>query len=87
MSRYSIDPLESQLDDIAWVDVGWDPELRTYFGQVYECEMTDDPPIFWIGQNFQEVSTVSELAAGIAWYCGLDEDMVRQLEVDRMEDR
>ncbi len=86
MSRYSIDAFES-LEDIAWVDVGWDPERQTYFGQVYECDMSDGPPVLWIGQRYREVSTLAELAARVARYCDLEEDVLGQLDTDRMEDR
>ena len=87
MSSYSVDPLESLEDDIAWVDVGWDPALQTYFGQVYECGMEDGPPVFCIGQRYREVSTVAELAARVARYCDLEEDILGQLDADRMENQ
>ena len=87
MSSYSVDPLESLEDDIAWVDVGWDPALQTYFGQVYECVMEDGPPVFCIGQRYREVSTVAELAARVARCCDLEEDILGQLDADRMENQ
>jgi hypothetical protein len=65
--------------------VGWDPPLRTFFGQVYDPDRDEDEnPVLWVGANPPWLREPSELAAAMEGYVVLGADTLWQLAADKV---
>jgi hypothetical protein len=69
--------------------VGWDPPLATFFAQVYDHTVPDpygDTGLCaWLGASYGEIPTVADLAARIARWAEVDDELTEELERDQTE--
>lgn len=85
MSRHQI----AGLNPRHTVFVGWDPPLRSYFGQVYDpTKAEDENPVLWVGADRpQQLRAIHDLAEAMSGFAELDAPTIRRLFQDRELDR
>ena len=81
MSRYEISCLKRGYK----AAVGYDPPMKTYFGEVYRVRGLRYSSILWLGSIPEEIESVEDLQCLLAGYVQLDEAMVVRLQTDRIE--
>lgn len=67
------------------VVVGWDEPLGTFFGQVFDTTIPEEPEniVLWVGRRSREFRTVSRLATALRSYAALSPRIVRRLRQDQ----
>jgi hypothetical protein len=83
MSRYTIASHDPRYEVI----VGWDPPMRTYFGQVFVTTIEEDDDaacVLWVGLEVQALTTVAALQDALQAYATLSAAVVAQLEHDQV---
>ncbi len=67
--------------------VGWDRPLGTFFAQGFIQQADDDlrdrPPLFWVGGDFGEITSVEALQEAIAGWVVLPRALVQQLQEEQ----
>ena len=86
MSRHDIPGLNPN----HCVTIGWDPPLQTYFAIVLDPtkdDETDGYTVLWLGADrFGEIDRVHDLADKLKPLAEIDQDVLRQLIIDRNRD-
>jgi hypothetical protein len=84
LSRHRI----AGLDPAHEVWVGWDPPLRTFFGQVYDPERDEDEnPFHWVGASPPWLREPGDLAAAMEGFALLGAEMLQTLAADKEANR
>ena len=81
MSRYTIPAQDPRYEVI----VGWDPPMRTLFGQVFVATIEEDDTacVLWVGLEVQALTAVAALQDALQAYATLPTAVVAQLEHDQ----
>jgi hypothetical protein len=70
-------------DDVQYtVVVGWDGELESFFGCVFDSAARTGEPVAAVGQEPHEITAVSELARLVRRFAPLDEKTASALRED-----
>ena len=81
MSRYTIPARDPRYEVI----VGWDPPMRTLFGQVFVTTIEEDDTacVLWVGLDVQALTTVAALQDTLQAYATVPAAVVAQLKHDQ----
>ena len=74
--------------EIRWIDLGWDPSMRTFFAHVWEVgDDEDDGPFQSYGRRQGEVPTVERLERLVAPWADSPANLWQQLVEDQRLNR
>ena len=72
-------------DDLQYtVIVGWDDELESFFGCVFDARARTGEPVAAVGQDRHEITAVSELAQLVGRFASLDARTASALRADAL---